>query len=192
MIHELRVSENLRRLTPPNSIFYDIGCPVGWYSILLSDKCKKIIGFDPYDKSSLLNIELNKINHFEFSPYLLSDHQEQGEIEITTINNLIERNFPIPNVIKIDVEGAEYKVLLGAKKLFNINSPEIVLIETHSEKLFYQCLEFLKSFNYRVYNLGCPKINTGGDIYLISYNLETNVFSTKSETRILLGIKELI
>lgn len=63
-IHELRVSENLLRLTPANSVFYDVGCAVGWYSVLLAGKCKKIIGFDPCDNASLENIKLNEISNF--------------------------------------------------------------------------------------------------------------------------------
>jgi hypothetical protein len=35
-----------------------------------------------------------------------------------------------------------------------------------------------------------PKINTGGDVYPMSYALEIDVFMTKSETRTLLGFKK--
>lgn len=192
MACETRISENFLRLMPRDSLFYDIGCALGWYSILVADRCKKIIGFDPYDKSSLLNISLNNINNFKLYPYFLSDCQKTDStdsVEITNIDNLIKRGFLKPNVIKIDVEGGEYKILLGAKNLFDTIPPKLILIETHSEELFYNCLEFLKSFNYQIYNLGCPKINTGGDLYSNSYSLETDVFSTLSETRTLLGLK---
>lgn len=190
MPHELRISENVLRLTPENSIFFDIGCAIGWYSVLLSDKCKKIIGFDSHDKSSLLNTRLNRINNFEFYPYFLSDHQEPGDVETTTLDDLIEKGFPLPDVIKIDIEGQEYKVFLGARNLFINNPPKIVLVETHSKRLFSECLRFLKSFNYDVYSLGCPKVNTGGDIYPLLYSLETDAFTTRCQTRILLGFRK--
>jgi SAM-dependent methyltransferase len=190
LIHELRISENLLRLAPNNCVFFDIGCAIGFYSILLSKKCKRIVGFDPYDKSSLLNISLNNISNFELIPCFLSDHKESSNVEIETLDSLIERGLPLPDVVKIDIEGEEYKVLLGAKKkLFDQKSPEVILIETHSEKLFYECLDFLKPFEYIIYNLGCPKVNTGGDIYPMSYDLETDAYSTKSQTRILLALK---
>lgn len=110
-------------------------------------------------------------------------------MKTTTIDELIKNNVPAPNVIKIDVDGDEMKVLSGAKNLFSYQSPQIALVETHTESLFYECLNFLKSFNYNVYNLGCPKINVGGDIYKMSYDLGTDSFSTKSESRILLALK---
>jgi hypothetical protein len=188
-ITELRISENILRLASNGSVFFDIGCALGWYSILLSNKCKKIFGFDPYDDSSLINIPLNKIDNFKLYPYFISDHQESGKTIITTIDALIAEGFLKPDIIKIDVERAELEVLEGAKKLFNTFPPRIVLIETHSEKLFYECVKFLKFFNYKVYNLGCPKINTGGDIYPLSYKLETDSFVAQSETRTIIGLK---
>lgn len=188
-ITELRISENILRLAPNDSVFFDVGSALGWYSILLSKKCKRIFGFDPYDNSSLSNIHLNKIDNFELYPYFISDHQESGKTIVTTIDSLITKGFLKPDIIKIDVERAELEVLGGAKKLFSTFPPKIVLVETHSEKLFYECVKFLESFNYRIYNLGCPKVNTGGDIYPLSYKLETDSFATHSETRTIIGLK---
>jgi hypothetical protein len=188
-IHELRISENILRLVPNDAVFFDIGCAVGWYSILLSEKCKKIFGFDPYDNSSVANVRLNKIDNFELFPYFISNRKDSGKIAITTIDDLIEKGFLRPDLIKIDIEGAELDALTGAKKLFETFPPKIILVEAHSEKLFYECVRFLESFHYRVYNLGCPKINTGGDIYPLSYELGTESFATKSEVRMIMGIK---
>jgi len=186
---ELRISENLLRLTPPQSIFYDIGTSMGLYSLLLSDKCQEIIGFDPYDDSSLINTRLNRMNNFKLYPYFLSNYEKSGETIVTSIDNLIQRGFPLPNVIKIDVEEEEYNALLGASNLFNTNPPKIVLIETHTKELFYKCLDFFKPLNYRLYNLGCPKINTGGDIYSLAYDLKTDIFNISSESRTILAIR---
>jgi FkbM family methyltransferase len=47
-----------------------------------------------------------------------------------TLDWLLER-FPAPNVLKIDVEGAEHKVLQGAQKLLATNRPN-VLCEVHA------------------------------------------------------------
>jgi hypothetical protein len=187
-IHELRISENILRLASYDSIFYDVGSAVGWYSILLSKKCKKIFGFDPEDNASLENVKLNEIKNFQFYPYFLSDSVKSDKRE-TTVDELVKIGFEKPDIIKIDVEGDELKVLNGSKNLFESDAPKIVLVETHSEKLFYDCLKFLQNFNYNIYNLGCPKINTGGDIYPLVYDLKTDVFKHKSEARIILALK---
>lgn len=65
----------------------------------------------------------------------------KNEIEIKTeyLDNLIEnRSFPIPDVIKIDIEGAELLCLLGAEKLMNGKfgrKPKHIFIEVHPEYL---------------------------------------------------------
>lgn len=185
--HELRISENILRLCPKDAVFFDIGAAVGWYSILLSQKCRKIYAFDPEDQSSLKSIGLNKMDNFEFFPYFISN-KNKGE-KVVTIDSLIESGFLKPNIIKIDVEGLEKETLEGAQNLLKSSPPEIILVETHSENLFYDCLKLLSQFNYQIYNLGCPKINTGGDIYPLSYDLNTDSFTTKSKTRMLLALK---
>lgn len=48
-----------------------------------------------------------------------------------TLDWLLER-FPAPNVLKIDVEGAEHKVLQGAQKLLATHPPNL-LCEVHAE-----------------------------------------------------------
>lgn len=190
MAHEPRISEFFLRVAPNNSVLYDVGCALGWYSILLAKRCTRIIGFDPYDASSSINVKLNGIKNFEIHQSFLSDHEsESAEVHTTTIDSIIGKGYPRPDILKMDVEGEEYRVLRGAQNLFQEYPPQLVVIETHSEQLFYQCLEFLKQYAYEIHHLGCPKVNVGGDIYPLSYILDTNVFSTKSETRILFAIK---
>lgn len=125
------------------------------------------------------------------TPFFLSNYQnDSGDAPVTTLDFVIEQGLPSPDVMKVDIEGEEYKFLLGAEKLFHTRPPQLVLLETHSEELFYQCLKFLQRFPYDVYHLGCPKINTGGDIYPMSYKLNTDVFTTKSEGRMILAVKK--
>lgn len=188
MSHELRISENILRLARDNSTLFDIGCSFGWYSVLLSDKCKKIVAFDPNDDSSLPNIKLNKVRNFTFHSYFLSDRSDSKR-NTFAIDDLIKENMPLPDIVKMDVEGDELKVLSGAKELFAKNPPHLVLVETHSGNLFHDVLIYLESFGYKVYNLGCPKVNVGGDIYDNQYDLKTDTFTTKSEVRVILGLK---
>ncbi len=66
--------------------------------------------------------------------YLL---KKQGtEIKIKTADSIIEEmKVDIPNVIKIDVEGAEILVLKGMKKLLKNPDLKIILCEVHSNLL---------------------------------------------------------
>lgn len=72
------------------------------------------------------------------------------KVPLKTIDGLIgEGKYPAPQVIKIDVEGAEVEVLQGGKKTLETHKP-ILFIEAHSESLKAECTELLTSFGYNV------------------------------------------
>lgn len=72
---------------------------------------------------------------------------EQCVVEQNTIDNLAE-DLAAPNIIKIDVEGAEYLVLKGAKRLLKSSSP-ILLMEIHNVTLMHEVCSFLMDIGYR-------------------------------------------
>jgi len=73
-----------------------------------------------------------------------------------SIDSLIEKdNLPAPSVIKIDVEGAEYKVLKGAKNLLTAVKP-VLIIEIHHMKAMHEVSAFLHKLNYNTIILEDP------------------------------------
>lgn len=78
----------------------------------------------------------------------------QGEKVINVpsrkLDSLIMNNeIPPPDVMKIDVEGAEVKVLEGAQDVLRLKKPKI-FIEAHSHELAKECTSILNRFNYKV------------------------------------------
>jgi FkbM family methyltransferase len=75
---------------------------------------------------------------------------------------VVRNNIRLPNVIKIDVQGAEYNVLLGAQAIIEKALP-ILVVEVHVDliKLFgysqEQLLVLLNNWGYRVDTLGYYK-----------------------------------
>lgn len=65
---------------------------------------------------------------------------------------LQEEELPAPDVLKIDVEGAEMMTLRGGERFFGANSPKIV-IETHGADLARSCVTFLLDRGYSL--AGC-------------------------------------
>jgi len=101
---------------------------------------------------------MGKLHASSFEP----NQQESTIIEVDciTIDRLIEKNFPAPDFIKIDVEGAEEFVLRGASKLFAAKKP-ILMIEVHSLEIGARCVALLKDHynSIRVFETGLPPGN---------------------------------
>jgi hypothetical protein len=91
-----------------------------------------------------------------------------------TIDDLVERHELKPSLIKIDVEGGEYKVLRGAERTLRRFRPyimaecaDIMLAEQGSSSS--DVLNLLAAFGYRVVNVESPGTRIGkvmaGDIF---------------------------
>lgn len=66
------------------------------------------------------------------------EEHDLNEIDVETIpgDRYIEReSLPTPNVIKIDVEGAEYQVLQGLSETLDRDNCRSVFVEVHRTKL---------------------------------------------------------
>jgi FkbM family methyltransferase len=81
------------------------------------------------------------------------------EVPLRTIDTLVgERTIPPPDLIKIDVEGAECDVLAGAAETLRRWRPT-VLLEAHSAMLEDLCGRALRDLGYRVRLIGGPPCN---------------------------------
>jgi len=82
----------------------------------------------------------------DFSPSLkpVNGINNEVEIDVDSIDNLISnRRIPCPNVVKIDIEGAEFLALSGMRNLLQSeNRPRIIFVEIHPD--------FLDSFDTSV------------------------------------------
>jgi len=74
-------------------------------------------------------------------------------VSVRTIDGLVEGgNIPLPNVVKIDVEGSEFDVLRGATKVIETSRPRIFL-EAHSVALETICSRQLSQVGYDIHRL---------------------------------------
>jgi FkbM family methyltransferase len=78
---------------------------------------------------------------------------EEIVVPMVRLDSLVlGRGLPWPDVLKIDVEGAELEVLDGAAQLLARKPPKIFL-EAHSARLAEQCAERLGRCGYRIRQL---------------------------------------
>lgn len=168
-------------------VFFDIGANVGYYTLLaarLVGLHGKVFAFEPVIRNIVYlyqHISLNKINNVTiisgacsdtlsfqvFSAgrnfaegHLGEDNGTHNTFPVLTVSvdNVVQRLGVYPNVIKIDVEGAELAVLKGANATLHKARPKIFL-STHSDILRSTCLEYLKECGYAYEVLSQDKIN---------------------------------
>ena len=141
----------------------DVGCRIGEFTRYLQLDFKHVYAFDPNLWSQFrFNVDLEKVSHFECA---LGDevgeihmfgggHCEQGggNSKMVPVFTLDMFEFQDVDYIKIDVEGFEKKVLLGAKRMIERCSPLIVIEQNHvvleGDKQ-YSAKEYLESIGYR-------------------------------------------
>ena len=159
------------------SIAIDIGANIGNHSLYFSDYYRQVYSFEPSKKIfkvlSLNSDLVTNIDCFNFgcsnkdSFALLSsistnkggsyitDEEKEGEtekIEVKALDKVLPEIEKV-GLIKIDVEGHEFKALQGAEKTIRNNMP-IILFEQHEYDFTNNSspsIEFLKKVGYKKY-----------------------------------------
>lgn len=70
-------------------------------------------------------------------------------VSTVTIDDLVNHTGILPDLIKVDVEGAELAVLTGARELL-LARKSTLLLSVHSVELRKTCLDFLRRMNYEI------------------------------------------
>ncbi len=165
--------------------FLDIGTNVGIYSYYFSKKFSKIESFEPLKEIThrlkALNNKNIKIHHLGLSnrngnlefyipiknkkmiPPLATLEKRNKPYKIRTIDVkcLDEFNFKDVDFIKIDVEGHEYNVILGALKTIKQNQPAIVceIEQRHTTVPINKIFRLMKKIKYQGYFFKNLKLN---------------------------------
>lgn len=127
-VHEKPVSSFLRSRARATSghLFIDVGANYGYYSMLLHGNFEKIYAFEPIPSifkelesnlGKFVDVECIRkaVSNVDGQIVKLSYHGSQGFAETVTLASF----FPNTEIdlIKVDVEGGEWKVLEGAEPL---------------------------------------------------------------------------
>ncbi len=96
------------------------------------------------------------------------------EVQAVTLDSLVQKYNLRPAIIKIDVEGAEFKVLLGATETLRKYHPCIMMecsdvMLKQQKSSSQEILDFLKEIGYIVINPSAPKVSVrhpvDGDLF---------------------------
>lgn len=176
----------------PGGIVFDVGANAGYYTLLSSfgvGPSGRVFSFEPSPRSLFFlkrHLELNLITNvdvhevavadksrrgkFEEGPSLSTGHiTETGEVEIhmVSLDDLYRsKSVPLPDVIKMDIEGAEYDALRGTRMILKEGIPTIFLA-THGRDVHNSCCRLLCDAGYEVSALSGGKVEETDEIVAI-------------------------
>jgi hypothetical protein len=147
-LYEVQLNRQLREIAAPGFASFDLGGHFGYDALILA----KITGNKVLTVESELGwIEEMRTNIAENPdlPPILIEHAMVGDHDgdgMVTIDTLAARYFT-PDLLKVDIEGAEADALRGARSVLRTRRPAI-LLEVHAKDVEWECLEILRDAGY--------------------------------------------
>jgi len=157
------------------SVVFDIGAHVGFYTLLSSVLVQnqgRVFAFEPLPRNVMYlseHIRINNVSNVQIVKVAITNAcgqfyfddsagnsmgkiADSGRIQVKTVSIdklVVDGTIPLPDFMKIDVEGAEYLVLTGAQKTIAIAKPTLFLA-THGDEIHRQCCDFLMDMGYHL------------------------------------------
>lgn len=170
--YERDLQRELWSALQPGAVFFDIGANVGFFSLLARRRvgdAGTVVAFEPLPRNMEMlrrNLALNRasvmpidaavsnqsgIGRFEQTESGSMGHLGTGDgidVRLVTVDELVcSGEIPPPDIIKMDIEGAESKALAGARQILLRHRPRIFL-STHGWAEHARCCEFLRTLGY--------------------------------------------
>jgi FkbM family methyltransferase len=172
--YEPQMQALMARELKKDRTFYDIGANVGFYT-LLGAFCVApgtVFAFEPLPANVEFlkrHLAINQVQNVRIFQLAISDEigtakfraestgamgqlDSSGSVDVnlSTIDTLLaSREILPPDCIKMDIEGAEWKALIGARECFQRYEP-MLFLATHGKEIHDRCRDLLRSWKYRV------------------------------------------
>jgi len=174
--YEAAKQEALARYIAPGMTVYDLGANAGFYTLMFSRLLGpqgQVFAFEPGAlplPHLLRHLAVNRVTNVRVIQAAVSDRAGlrgftidlgtcMNQLEAAGTANLIvpvlsldEAELPPPDLIKIDVEGAESAVLRGATGILREHAPTL-FIALHSDAQRHECWRLLRAAGYQTYAL---------------------------------------
>jgi FkbM family methyltransferase len=172
-VYEAEVQAALAGHLSPGAVAFDVGAHLGFFTLLMSrlvgsDGKVVSVEADPFMGNNLeANLERNNSGNVTVVKAAagtvaierrftqgagggIGHLAEDGDIAVpgTTLDLLAER-FGNPNLIKVDVEGAEIEVLEGGSRLLAKHHP-VLVVEVHDRQIQDQAVALLSGLDYAI------------------------------------------
>jgi len=169
--YEPEQTQAFQKTIRSGDVVFDVGAHYGYYTLLSSELTGpkgKVFAFEPSPGNITRlkkHLVINHCHNVQVVEVALSDHEGnarfdnhagsgvghlspdgQIEVQITSLDAMAAR-LPIPNVVKIDCEGAEVEVLKGGEKTIRSAKP-VIFLSTHGDDLKKACFDLLQNWGY--------------------------------------------
>lgn len=184
--YEPHISRALRELLSPGMVFVDIGANIGYFSLMaasLIGSQGKVFAFEPNQQNCnclFLSAKVNGFENIDLYPFAVAEKKtgfvydnmgSNGAIsditdDLNVINSrVIVRSIVLDetlhdveqiDVLKIDIEGAEFRALQGATQLLRQHRPTVLsefsppALSTISKVSGREYLQFLIDLDYQI------------------------------------------
>jgi FkbM family methyltransferase len=180
---EAAKQRKIRDLVRQRMVCWDVGANAGFYTLLLAElvgEGGRVYAFEPVPRNVELlrrHVEINGYHNVQILPCALGDfdgetgfdpgpdasmgHLAEGgtlKVSCSRADTLLAAGLvEVPDVVKLDVEGAEAGVLRGACTA--MRRRPVVFLATHGETVHRICLDLLAASGYSVRALdgGAPE-----------------------------------
>ena len=170
------LQETLARHLRQGDVFYDLGANIGFFTLLASRLVGSggaVVAFEPdpanrrvleanVARNGIANVEVVekavagrsgalRFAAVESTRSRFARNDEPGiEVPVTTLDDFVAEGWPVPTLVKLDIEGAEVEALDGARALLTQHRPTIVC-EVHDTEAEVRAR--LEAAGYAVYEL---------------------------------------
>lgn len=147
-LYEVELSSHLRRVCVPGARSFDLGGSIGYDALVLARLTKGPVVSVECDATAAAAMRANVARNPSLGPIVVVEAAvaSTSGAGTVTIDELAAAHF-VPDVIKMDIEGAEADALRGGSSLLSTRGPAIVL-EVHGERAEWECLELLRAAGY--------------------------------------------
>lgn len=185
-MNEPEVTQYMLYNLKPGMTFLDVGAAVGWYTLIGAHMIGpegKVLAYEPMpSRFELLreNVKLNGFENVSCFPFALSDRDGESYIGGVRKMRMTKKKTGIPvkmmrldshlkeldlnkvDIVKIDVEGAELRVLHGMRETVEKNPGIKIVCEIHSKQMLRYGDNRERLFEF-ISGLGLHALRIGGD-----------------------------